>query len=326
MKNIIIFGGAGFIGVNLTKYFLENNNKVLCFDNLSTSDISNTELFNDNPNYKFVKVDIVDCFEDGTIFRETDEFFGPGFPVKANVDEIYNLACPASPPKYQIDPIHTLDTCIAVRDICWMSHIYKAKMLHASTSEVYGDPIEHPQTETYRGNVNTIGPRSCYDEGKRVAETYCYEYRKLGLDVKLIRIFNTYGPYMNPEDGRVVSNFIMQALRNDDITIYGDGLQTRSFQYIDDLIKGIVKIMESDSFGPYNVGNPDEFTMIELAEKVLKYIPESTSKLVYRDLPKDDPTQRKPNITKINTELNWSPQIMLDEGLQKTIEYFKTKL
>jgi UDP-glucuronate decarboxylase len=322
MKNVIIFGAAGFIGTNLTKHFLENGDKVLAFDNFSTSDPLNISQFDnyllDNQFY-FVQADIVNNIS--TINEYIKYFY-----FNEQVDEIYNLACPASPPKYQATPIHTLDTCIAVKNICEIALDLHAKLLHASTSEIYGDPLQHPQPEEYRGNVNTIGPRSCYDEGKRVAETYCYEYRKLGLDVKLIRIFNTYGPYMNPEDGRVVSNFIMQALRNEDITIYGDGLQTRSFQYIDDLIKGMLKIMQSDSFGPFNVGNPGEFTMIELAEKVLKYIPESTSKLVYRDLPKDDPTKRKPNIEKIYNELGWLPQIILDEGLQKTIEYFKTKL
>jgi UDP-glucuronate decarboxylase len=322
MKNVIIFGAAGFIGVNLTKYFLENGDRVLAFDNFSSSDPLNISQFDTyllNNNFYFVQADIVNNI---TTINEYIKYFY----FNEQVDEIYNLACPASPPKYQTNPIHTLDTCIAVKNICEIALNLKSKLLHASTSEVYGDPLQHPQSEEYRGNVNTIGPRSCYDEGKRVAETYCYEYRKLGLDVKLIRIFNTYGPYMNPEDGRVVSNFIMQALRNEDITIYGDGLQTRSFQYIDDLINAMIKIMASDSFGPFNVGNPIEFTMIELAEKVLKYIPQSTSKTVYCDLPKDDPTKRKPNITKINTELNWSPQIMLYEGLQKTIEYFKTKL
>lgn len=322
MKNVIIFGAAGFIGTNLTKYFLENDSKVLAFDNFSSSDPKNISQFDtyllDNQFY-FVQADIVNNIS--TINEYIKYFYS-----NEQVDEIYNLACSASPPKYQTNPIHTLDTCIAVKNICEIALNLKSKLLHASTSEVYGDPLQHPQSEEYRGNVNTIGPRSCYDEGKRVAETYCYEYRKLGLDVKLIRIFNTYGPYMNPEDGRVVSNFIMQALRNENITIYGDGSQTRSFQYIDDLINAMIKIMTTDSFGPFNVGNPVEFTMIELAQKVLKYIPQSTSKMIYYDLPKDDPTKRKPNIAKINTELNWSPQIMLDEGLQKTIEYFKTNL
>ena len=324
MKNIVIFGGAGFIGTNLTKRLLDKDNKILCFDNLSTSYISNTELFKYNPNYKFVKADIVTDFKDGTICKETDNFFGPGFPIQAKVDEIYNLACPASPLKYQIDPIHTLDTCIAVKDICWMANFYNAKMLHASTSEVYGDPIVHPQVETYRGNVNTIGPRSCYDEGKRVAETYCYEWSKLGSDIKLMRIFNTYGPYMNPEDGRVISNFIMQALNNRDITIYGDGLQTRSFQYIDDLLNAMELLMNSDEAGPFNFGNPDEFTIRELVTEIKKLLPNSTSNISFNDLPIDDPTHRKPDITKAKETFGWEPKINLAEGLSLTIDYFKT--
>ena len=280
MKHIVIFGGAGFIGTNLTKKLLNQGHKVLCFDNLSTSSSDNVTIFITNPNYRFIKADIVNDFEDQFICQEIDNFFGPGFPLMSHIDEIYNLACPASPPKYQINPIQTLNTCIAVKDICWLAKCYKAKMLHASTSEVYGEPLVHPQDETYRGNVNTIGPRSCYDEGKRVAETYCYEYRKLGVDVKLMRIFNTYGPYMNPEDGRVVSNFIIQALNNKDITIYGDGSQTRSFQYIDDLLEAIEHLMNSDESGPFNFGNPDEFTIKELAEKILEKIPNSKSKII----------------------------------------------
>lgn len=325
-ENIVIFGGVGFIGTNLARRLLDKDNKVLCFDNLSTSGISNTKLFNSNSNYKFVKADIVTAFEDITIYREVDKFFGKGFPYDGTItiDEIYNLACPDSSPKYQIDPLHTLDTCIAVKDICCMAQFYKAKMLHASTSEVYGDPIVHPQVETYRGNVNTIGPRSCYDEGKRVAETYCYEWRKKGVDIKLMRIFNTYGPYMNPEDGRVVSNFIMQALNNQDITIYGDGMQTRSFQYIDDLLDAMEHLMNSDEAGPFNFGNPDEFTINQLVTEIKKLLPNSTSKITFNDLPVDDPTQRKPNIAKAKETFGLEPKIKLSEGLKLTIDYFKT--
>lgn len=319
MKNIIIFGGAGFIGTNLTKRLLDKGNKVLSIDNLSTSTIENTELFKDYKNYRFIKADIVNDFSNNIIYKIIDTTFGN----QDKIDEIYNLACPASPPKYQIDPIHTLDTCIAIKDICELAKKYNSKLLHASTSEVYGDPLVHPQVETYRGNVNTIGPRSCYDEGKRVAETYCYEYRKLGVDVKIVRIFNTYGPYMNPEDGRVVSNFIMQMLYNKEITIYGDGTQTRSFQYIDDLLDGFEKLMDSNEFGPFNIGNPGEFTIKELVDIIKTNIWYTDSKIKYCDLPIDDPTQRKPDISKSKEILGWEPKISLNVGIKKTIDFFK---
>lgn len=324
MKNIVIFGGAGFIGTNLTKRLLDNNNKILCVDNLSTSDISNTELFKDNSNYKFIKADIVNDLKNGIIYRVIESYFGTDDDF-TKIDEIYNLACPASPPKYQMDPIHTLDTCIAVKDICKLALKYKSKLLHASTSEVYGDPLVHPQIESYKGNVNTIGPRSCYDEGKRVAETYCYEYRKLGLDVKLVRIFNTYGPYMDPNDGRVISNFIVQILNNKNITIYGDGNQTRSFQYIDDLLDGFEKLMNSNEFGPFNMGNPGEFTINELVDIIKTHILYSDSKIIYCDLPVDDPMQRKPNIDNAKLKLGWEPKIPLNKGLTMTIKYFAEK-
>lgn len=244
------------------------------------------------------------------------------------IDEIYNLACPASPPKYQIDPIYTIHVSLAIEDICKLAIEYNAKMLYSSTSEVYGNPIVHPQTEDYRGNVNTMGPRSCYDEGKRIAETIIYEYIKKGCRAKVIRIFNTYGPYMDPNDGRVISNFVCQALLNKDITIYGDGQQTRSFQYIDDLLDGMEAMMntEDDFIGPVNIGSPYEFTMIELAQLVLKKITLSTSNLIYKDLPKDDPTQRKANVDKLNSKTGWLPFRTLDEGLDKTIPYFADEL
>lgn len=323
MKNIIIFGGAGFIGTNLTKRLLEKGNKILCFDNLSTSSIENVRTFNNKNNYRFIEADIVDVFDDDLIIRYINDFFKNENNSKYTINEIYNLACPASPPKYQINPLHTLDTCVAVKDICKLAQRYNSKVLHASTSEVYGDPLVHPQTEDYRGNVNTIGPRSCYDEGKRVAETYCYEYAKKGVDVKLIRIFNTYGPFMNAEDGRVVSNFINQALNGEDITIYGDGSQTRSFQYIDDLLDAIEKVMETDKsfMGPINLGNPHEFTVKELAEKVVSMIG-TKSKIIYKDLPIDDPKIRRPNIDLAKKVLGWTPKIQLSDGLEKTIKYF----
>jgi UDP-glucuronate decarboxylase len=246
------------------------------------------------------------------------------------IDEIYNLACPASPPKYMKNPLHTIKTSLSIDWICKLAKKYDAKILHASTSEVYGNPdlLHHPQNEFYNGNVNMIGPRSCYDEGKRIAETIMYEYHKLGVKCKIIRIFNTYGPYMDPNDGRVISNFVCQALLNRDITIYGDGTQTRSFQYVDDLIYGMTEFMNTDAneMGPVNIGNPGEFTMNELAELILKLIPESKSKIVYKELPKDDPIQRKADISKAFSMFGYKPKIQLEEGLKKTIEYFKVEL
>lgn len=322
MKNIIIFGGAGFIGTNLTKRLLDAGNKVICVDNLFTGRKSNIEQFLENSNYYWLNQDITsnDCYDILKIL--VSMVFG------GEVDEIYNLACPASPPKYQIDPIYTIHVSLAIEDICKLAIEYDAKMLHSSTSEVYGDPIVHPQTEDYRGNVNTMGPRSCYDEGKRIAETIIYEYIKKGCRAKVIRIFNTYGPYMDPNDGRVISNFVCQALLNKDITIYGDGQQTRSFQYIDDLLDGMEAMMntEDDFVGPVNIGSPYEFTMIELAQLVLKKITLSTSNLIYKDLPKDDPTQRKANVDKLNSKTGWLPFRTLDEGLDKTIPYFVDEL
>lgn len=312
MKTILITGAAGFIGTNLTKRLLEEGNKVIGLDNFFCSAKSNVELFKDNANYSFIEHDV-------------------RFPIliEDKVDEIYNLACPASPPNYQKDPLYTLDTSVlGIKNVLHFAKANDAKILQASTSEIYGNPYEHPQKESYWGNVNTIGIRSCYDEGKRISETYCMDYnRKYGTKIKLIRIFNTYGPYMDPKDGRVVSNFIMQALRNEDITIYGDGSQTRSFQYIDDLLNGMVKTMETEDefIGPVNLGNPDEFTIKELAEFVIEKI-KPTSKIIYKPLPQDDPLQRKPDNSLAKSKLDWEPKIKLNEGLIKTIEYFKTQL
>ena len=322
MKNIIIFGGAGFIGTNLTKRLLNSGNKIICVDNYFTGRKTNINQFFTNKNYLYV---IGDITKKDTFIKLKDaiEDFFYNF-----VDEIYNLACPASPPKYQIDPLYTIHASLAVENICKLAIKYNAKMMHSSTSEVYGDPIVHPQTEDYRGNVNTMGPRSCYDEGKRIAETIIYEYVKKGCRAKVIRIFNTYGPYMDPNDGRVISNFVCQALLNKDITIYGDGQQTRSFQYIDDLLDGMEAMMntEDDFIGPVNIGSPYEFTMLDLAKLVLNKIPESTSNIIYKDLPKDDPTQRKANIDKLYFKTGWSPFRTLDNGLDKTIKYFAKEL
>lgn len=321
MSNIIIFGGAGFIGTNLTKKLL-NDNRIICVDNLCTGRLSNITNFISNEAYYFLNKDITA----ESCFKTLNEIIEIHF--NNHVDEIYNLACPASPPKYMKDPLHTIKTSLAIDDICKIAQKYNAKILHASTSEVYGNPdiLHHPQNEEYHGNVNIIGPRSCYDEGKRIAETILYEYMKLGVKCKIVRIFNTYGPYMDPNDGRVISNFVCQALLNRDITIYGDGEQTRSFQYIDDLIYGITEFMKTDEFGPVNIGNPCEFTMNELAALVKELIPESTSNIVYKELPKDDPIQRKADISKAYKMFGYEPKIMLKEGLKKTIDYFRVEI
>lgn len=305
-KKILVTGGAGFIGSHLCKKLLEQNNEVLCLDNYFTGSKINVLSMLDNPMFELIRHDIV-------------------YPYIAEVDEIYNLACPASPIHYQHNPIQTVK--ISVMGAINMLETAKttgAKILQASTSEVYGDPKIHPQVESYWGNVNPIGERSCYDEGKRCAETLFMDYhRQCDLKIKIIRIFNTYGPNMHPNDGRVVSNFIVQCLRNEDITIYGDGNQSRSFQYVDDLIEGMVKMMAtSDSFiGPVNIGNPNEFTILELAQTVIK-LTNSKSKLIFKPLPKDDPQQRRPDISLAKEKLDWSPKIELEEGLKKTIHYF----
>lgn len=309
MKKAIVAGGAGFLGSHLCDKLIEEGLSVICVDNLYTGRKKNIEHLMINPWFEFEEHDI-------------------RIPLKVEADYIYNLACPASPPHYQKDPIMTAETnVLGALNLLKLAYKNKARILQASTSEVYGDPVVHPQPEDYRGNVNPIGVRACYDEGKRMAETLFFDYyRTHGVDIRVIRIFNTYGPRMNPDDGRVVSNFIVQALRGEDITIYGDGSQTRSFCYVDDLIDGIYKMMNSESFlGPMNLGNPDEFTVLELAEKVIE-MTDSKSKLVYKSLPSDDPTQRRPVIALADEQLGWKPTIKLDEGLRKTIEHFKGEL
>jgi UDP-glucuronate decarboxylase len=308
MKRILITGGAGFVGSHLAKRLLDEGHEVLCVDNFFTGNKNNILDLMKNPRFELLRHDVT-------------------FPLFVEVDEIYNLACPASPIHYQFDPVQTTKTSVhGAINMLGLAKRTKARILQASTSEVYGDPEVHPQVESYWGRVNPIGIRSCYDEGKRCAETLFFDYhRQNGVDIKVVRIFNTYGPNMHPNDGRVVSNFIVQALENKDITIYGDGSQTRSFQYIDDLVDGMVKMMESEKgfTGPVNLGNPGEFTIKELAEKVLSMIPESTSKIVFKDLPQDDPKQRQPDITLAKEKLGWEPKIKLEEGLIKTIEYFR---
>ena len=308
MKRILVTGGAGFIGSHLCERLLKDGNDVICLDNYFTGSKDNIRHLISNDHFELVRHDITQ-------------------PYTAEVDEIYNLACPASPIHYQHDPVKTIQTCvIGSMNMLGLAKRTGAKILQASTSEVYGDPNIHPQVESYWGNVNPIGIRSCYDEGKRCAETLFMDYhRQNGLRIKIIRIFNTYGPRMSMNDGRVVSNFIVQALKGEDITIYGDGKQTRSFQYVDDLVEGMVRMMDTrDSFlGPVNIGNPGEFTMLELAQKVIE-LTGSKSKIVFKPLPQDDPRQRKPDITIANRELQgWQPNIKLDEGLQKTINYFE---
>ena len=309
MKKALITGGAGFIGRNLCKRLLLQGYKVIAVDNLYTGNLKNIEEFRENKNFEFINHDIT-------------------IPLKIEVDEIYNLACPASPIHYQKDPIFTFKTSVmGTLNMLELARASNAKILHASTSEVYGDPLQHPQKESYWGNVNPIGIRSCYDEGKRAAECLCADYfRAFNIDIKIIRIFNTYGPFMDPKDGRVVSNFIVSAIKNEDITIYGDGKQTRSFQYVSDLIEGIVAYMNPNEIfiGPINLGNPDEFTILELAEKIKYLIPKSKSNLTFNPLPEDDPKSRRPNIDLASEKLSWSPKIPLEEGLKKTIKYFKS--
>ncbi|MBK8946958.1 MAG: SDR family oxidoreductase [Ignavibacteriae bacterium] len=306
-KRILITGGAGFLGSHLAERLVKEKHDVICADNFFTGNKENIEHLLDNPYFELLRHDVT-------------------FPLYVEVDEIYNLACPASPIHYQFDPIQTTKTSVVgAINMLGLAKRTKAKILQASTSEVYGDPDVHPQPETYKGLVNPIGPRACYDEGKRCAETLFFDYYRIyNLNIKVMRIFNTYGPRMDPNDGRVVSNFIVQALKGEDITIYGDGKQTRSFCYVDDLIEGMIRLMNSrDGFtGPVNIGNPGEFTMLELAEKVLQ-LTNSKSKIIYKPLPQDDPMQRQPDITLAKKELNWEPKIKLEDGLVKTIEYFE---
>ncbi len=307
MKKILVTGGAGFVGSHLCEKLLTLGHEVFCLDNFFTGNKNNVYHLVSNKKFEIIRHDII-------------------HPFFIEVDEIYNLACPASPPHYQYNPIKTMKTSVLGSiNMLGLAKRTKAKILQASTSEIYGDPEVHPQAESYFGNVNPIGVRSCYDEGKRCAETLFMDYHKENnLRIKIIRIFNTYGPNMNPNDGRVVSNFIMQALQGKDITIYGDGSQTRSFQYIDDLVNGLIKMMDSkdDIKGPFNMGNPNEISMLTLAETILK-LTQSNSKLVFEPLPKDDPKRRKPDIALANKELNWRPNVKLDVGLLKTIDYFK---
>jgi UDP-glucuronate decarboxylase len=306
-KRILVTGGAGFVGSHLCERLLRDENDVVCVDNYFTGSKENIAHLLSNPYFEAVRHEIT-------------------FPLYVEVDQIYNLACPASPVHYQMDPVQTTKTSvIGAINMLGLAKRTKARILQASTSEVYGDPEVHPQTEDYWGRVNPIGIRSCYDEGKRCAETLFFDYyRQYQLPIKVVRIFNTYGPRMHPNDGRVVSNFIVQALRGEDITIYGTGQQTRSFCYVDDLVDGLIRMMNSaaETTGPLNLGNPGEFTMLELAEKVLHFT-RSTSKLVFLPLPQDDPRQRQPDISRTRAKLDWSPKVELDEGLQKTIAYFK---
>lgn len=310
MKTILITGGAGFLGSHLCRKLLSQNNHITCIDNLLTGSQKNIDELQGNQNFRFVNHDIINQF-------------------KGEYDEIYNLACPASPIHYQTDPIKTMKTSILGSiNLLELAKQHNSKIFQASTSEIYGDPEMHPQEESYWGHVNPIGPRSCYDEGKRCAETLFFDYRRQhNLDIKLVRIFNTYGPRMNPHDGRVVSNFIVQAIKGDDISIYGDGSQTRSFCYVEDMIDGFVSMMSSNEniSGPINLGNPIEFSILELAEKVIDKIG-GKSKVVFNDLPIDDPKKRKPDITKAKNDLDWSPKVSLDEGLEMTINYFKMLL
>ena len=306
MNRVLVTGGAGFLGSHLCERLLQDGNDVICVDNLYTGSKDNIRHLMTNPYFEFIRHDVTE-------------------PLYVEVDQIYNLACPASPVHYQSNPVKTTKTSVyGALNMLGLAKRVHARILQASTSEVYGDPEIHPQPESYRGCVNPIGIRSCYDEGKRVAETLFFDYKRMhNIEIKVMRIFNTYGPRMNPLDGRVVSNFIVQALKNEDITIFGNGMQTRSFCYVDDLIEGMYRMMNCEDFtGPVNLGNPGEFTMLELAQKIIE-LTDSKSKLIYMPLPSDDPTQRKPVIELAKQKLDWQPTISLEEGLQKTIEYFR---
>lgn len=309
-KRILVTGGAGFVGSHLIDRLLEQGHEVICVDNLFTGSKRNIDHLHNYSRFELMRHDVT-------------------FPLYVEVDEIYNLACPASPVHYQHDPVATTKTSVhGAINMLGLAKRLKCKIFQASTSEVYGDPAVHPQPEGYWGNVNPIGPRSCYDEGKRCAETLFFDYhRQHGLEIKVARIFNTYGPRMHHADGRVVSNFIVQALLGDPITIYGDGQQTRSFCYVDDLVEGFIRLMDTDAdvTGPVNLGNPGEFTMLELAQKVIA-LTGSKSELVFRDLPEDDPKQRQPDIALAKQELDWEPTISLDQGLSYTVDYFRNRL
>lgn len=307
-KKILVCGGAGFIGSHLCKRLLEENNHVICLDNFYTGNMKNILYLKDEYKDKF------EIIEHNIIY-----------PIDINVDEIYNLACPASPIYYQLDPIFTWETSVlGSRNLLELSHKYNCKILLASTSEIYGDPLQHPQKETYFGNVNTIGLRSCYDEGKRAAETIFSDYHRYkNVDTRIVRIFNTYGENMCQNDGRVISNFIVQALRNEDITIYGNGTQTRSFCYVSDLVDGLIKTMNSNYNNPINLGNTTELTINEIANNII-LMTNTKSKIIYKNLPQDDPKMRKPDISLAKSILDWEPKVSLSEGLNKTIDYFKT--
>lgn len=307
MKRVLITGGAGFLGSHLCERLLRDGHDILCVDNFFTGSKTNIAHLINNPFFELMRHDVT-------------------FPLYVEVDRIFNLACPASPIHYQHDPVQTTKTSVhGAINMLGLAKRVKARIFQASTSEVYGDPEEHPQPESYWGRVNPIGPRSCYDEGKRCAETLFFDYqRQHNMDIKVVRIFNTYGPRMHPNDGRVVSNFIVQALRGDDITVYGDGSQSRSFCYVDDMIDGFVRMMDTEPgfYGPLNMGNPDEFTMLELAENVLRLVG-SRSKLTFKPLPMDDPRQRQPDITLAKAKLGWEPKVRLEDGLKETIAYFR---
>lgn len=309
-KRVLVTGGAGFLGSHLIDRLLGDGNEVICADNLFTGTKRNIDHLHDNPRFEFVRHDVT-------------------FPLYVEADEIWNLACPASPIHYSHDPVQTTKTSVhGAINMLGLAKRLRCRIFQASTSEVYGDPVVHPQREDYWGNVNPIGPRSCYDEGKRCAETLFFDYhRQLGLDIKVARIFNTYGPRMHPNDGRVVSNFIVQALRGDPITIYGEGQQTRSFCYVDDLIEGFLRLMATEPgfTGPVNLGNPVEFTIRELADKVID-LTGSRSALVFMPLPQDDPTQRQPDISLARGKLDWEPKVQLEDGLRRTIAYFEEQL
>lgn len=311
-KKVLVTGGAGFIGSHLCERLVNEGHDVIALDNLFTGRKKNVAKFLNHINFDLIYHDV------------TQPYYIDG------IDQIYNLACPASPVHYQFDPVKTTRTSFdGALNMLGMATRLKIPMLQASTSEIYGDPDIHPQPESYVGKVNPIGPRACYDEGKRAAEALCFDYyRERGTAIRVVRIFNTYGPNMHPDDGRVVSNFIVQALRNEDITIYGDGQQTRSFQYVDDLVEGMVTMMNNkdDFTGPVNIGNPGEFTIKALAEKVLAMIPESKSQIIFKELPEDDPRQRQPDISLAKEKLGWEPTIQLDEGLERTIDYFRDEL
>jgi UDP-glucuronate decarboxylase len=310
MQRILITGGAGFLGSHLCDRLLKDGHHVLCVDNFFTGSKSNVSHLFANPHFELMRHDVT-------------------FPLYVEVDQIYNLACPASPVHYQHDPVQTTKTSVhGSINMLGLAKRLKARIFQASTSEVYGDPEIHPQPESYWGRVNPIGPRSCYDEGKRCAETLFFDYhRQHNLDIKVVRIFNTYGPGMHPNDGRVVSNFIVQALKGEDITIYGSGLQTRSFCYVDDMVEGFVRMMATERgfTGPLNLGNPGEFTMLELAEKVLTLVG-SKSRLVFMPLPLDDPRQRRPDITLAKEKLDWTPKVNLEDGIKETVQYLRTLL